>query len=176
MWETLLPRTRYVGEVGLDAGPKYYGSIEQQKSVFIRVLECCAKAGEKIISVHSVRAARLVLDFLERYLRDSNCVVILHWFTGSASDVRRAISLGCYFSLNHEMLANTRHTKWIAALPNDRILTETDGPFTKVSGRVAIPQDVQFAVELLASLRGMTPGEMKNQIYQNLKTILLEHQ
>ena len=116
------------------------------------------------------------MDFLERYLKDSNCIVILHWFTGSSTDVKRALGLGCYFSVNQEMLTNPRHAKWVADLPIDRILTETDGPFTKVSGRVAIPQDVQLTVESLASLRELTAGEMKDRVYQNLKTILLAHE
>ena len=33
LWETLLPQTRYVGEVGLDAGPRFYKSLDLQKEV-----------------------------------------------------------------------------------------------------------------------------------------------
>src|SRR3954465_7939031 len=31
LWEQHLPETRYVGEVGLDAGPRFYKSLETQK-------------------------------------------------------------------------------------------------------------------------------------------------
>ena len=34
LWERYLPETRYVGEVGLDAGPRFYKSFELQKEVF----------------------------------------------------------------------------------------------------------------------------------------------
>ncbi len=34
IWKEYLPSTRYVGEVGLDAGRRFYSSFEQQKSVF----------------------------------------------------------------------------------------------------------------------------------------------
>src|SRR3546814_7759513 len=36
LWEELLPQTRYVGEVGLDAGPRFYQSFETQKKIFAR--------------------------------------------------------------------------------------------------------------------------------------------
>ncbi|MGB3540093.1 MAG: TatD family hydrolase [Mesorhizobium sp.] len=34
LWEKLLPQTRYFGEVGLDAGPRFYKSFETQKEIF----------------------------------------------------------------------------------------------------------------------------------------------
>ena len=39
--------TRYVGEVGIDAGPRYYRSIELQKQIFEHVLKACDRAGAK---------------------------------------------------------------------------------------------------------------------------------
>jgi TatD DNase family protein len=53
LWERHLPETRYVGEVGLDASPRFYKSLEAQRHVFRTVLERCAEAGGKILSVHS---------------------------------------------------------------------------------------------------------------------------
>lgn len=42
LWETLLGETRYVCEVGLDAGPRYFSSLDCQTEVFRRILRCCA--------------------------------------------------------------------------------------------------------------------------------------
>ena len=39
LFEKLLPRSRYVGEVGLDAGPRHFRSLELQKSIFERILQ-----------------------------------------------------------------------------------------------------------------------------------------
>ena len=61
LWKELLPRTRYVGEVGLDAGLKFYRSFDRQKEVFAEVLTSCATASDKILTVHSVRATKVVL-------------------------------------------------------------------------------------------------------------------
>jgi Tat protein secretion system quality control protein TatD with DNase activity len=35
LWEKHLQETRYVGEVGLDAGPRYYRSLEKLKNTFL---------------------------------------------------------------------------------------------------------------------------------------------
>ena len=77
LFEKLLPRSRYVGEVGLDAGPRYYRSLEIQKSIFERILRLCADHGGKILSVHSVRATKPVLDLLEKHLPLHQGTVVL---------------------------------------------------------------------------------------------------
>ena len=120
LWEHYLPETRYVGEVGLDAGPRFYRSLETQKKVFRTVLERCAEAGGKIFTVHSVRCVPLVLDLTERHLPRDRGVVIMHWFTGTKAEARRATDLGCYFSINAEMMRTDRGRALVAELPLDR--------------------------------------------------------
>jgi TatD DNase family protein len=39
LWEEYPPQTRYVGEVGLDAGPLYFRSLDLQKEIFGHVLQ-----------------------------------------------------------------------------------------------------------------------------------------
>jgi TatD DNase family protein len=116
-WESLLPRARYVGEVGLDAGPRYFRTLELQKRIFERVLQACNREGAKILSVHSVRSITLVLDMVEKYIDRGKVRVVLHWFTGSTSKARRATQLGCYFSINEQMATSPRSAKVVASLP-----------------------------------------------------------
>jgi len=170
----LLPRTRYVGEVGLDASPRFYRSYETQKEVFARVLSRCAAAGNKIVTAHSVRATKAVLDMIEQHMPPTRGRVVLHWFTGTATEAKRAVDLGCYFSVNAEMLANEKRSTITKALPLDRVLTETDGPFTQTGTRPTTPSDVWIAVEGLASLHGMSPTEISSAIMRNLKNLLAE--
>lgn len=172
LWEKYLPQTRYVGEVGLDAGPQYYRSFDLQKQVFERILKQCAKAGGKILSVHSVRATAPVLDLIETCLPPSKGHVVLHWFTGSKAEARRAADLGCYFSVNAAMLAKERGRDLVAALPPERLLTETDGPFTQIDGRPTRPADVESTVGALASLCQFTPDVMAMAIQTNLRALL----
>jgi TatD DNase family protein len=172
LWEEYLPQARYVGEVGLDAGPRYFRSIDLQKQVFNHVLQKCAEAGGKVLTVHSVRSAKLVLDLVESHLPRDRGQIVLHWFTGSKSEARRAVDLGCYFSINGAMLRNDRGRDLVSSLPSDRLLTETDAPFTQVEGRPTTPNDVRGTVEALASLRGNTPEEIAQTISSNLSTML----
>ena len=172
LWEAHLGETRYVGEVGLDAGPRFFKSFEQQEQVFEHVLRCCAKAGNKVITVHSIRAAKAVLDHIEAYLPPSQGKVVLHWFTGSKAEAKRAIALGCYFSINASMLDNERHAAMVGAIPLDRLLTETDGPFTKTAGRPSKPADVAVVVEALGRLHGMSAVTLAAAVRSNLRSLL----
>jgi TatD DNase family protein len=172
LWEAHLGETRYVGEVGLDAGPRFYRSFELQKQVFEHVLRCCAKAGNKVITVHSIRAAKVVLDHVEAYLPPSRGKIVLHWFTGSRAEATRAIQMGCYFSVNAAMFDNERHATMVAAIPIERLLTETDGPFTKTAERPSVPVDVAVVVESLGRLHGMSAAAMAIAIRSNLRRLL----
>jgi TatD DNase family protein len=172
LWEQYLPESRYVGEVGIDAGPRYYRSLDLQKELFRHVLQSCALDGEKILSVHSVRSAKIVLDLIEQYLPPSRGTVVLHWFSGSISEAQRAVDLGCYFSINSEMIGSERGRRLAASLPADRLLTETDGPFTQVNQRNATPSDIGQTVQAIALLRKASAEEIKGTIAQNLGTML----
>jgi TatD DNase family protein len=172
LWEDHLHETRYVGEVGLDAGPRYFRSLDLQKQVLERILKQCAKAGGKILTVHSVRAAKSVLDLVETHLPPSQGKVVLHWFTGSKSDARRAVELGCYFSVNAAMLSTEKGRALVAELPTDRLLTETDGPFTQVNGRPSCPSDVAVVIEQLATLHLKPPSALAEIVISNLRTLV----
>ncbi|WP_319408731.1 Qat anti-phage system TatD family nuclease QatD [uncultured Desulfosarcina sp.] len=171
-WKHYLPEARYIGEVGLDAGPRFYKTMNIQKDLFRTILEQCAESGGKVLSVHSVRTAPLVLDMIEEYLPNDRGKVVLHWFTGGRSDLVRAASIGCYFSINAEMTKTERGRKLIAELPNDRLLTETDGPFTKIKGRPMHPTDVHFVVEAVAKIRNEPIKLINDIILKNLKELL----
>ena len=172
LWEEYLPQARYVGEVGLDAGPRYFRSLELQRQIFTRILQKCAEAGGKILTVHSVRSATMVLDLIESHLPQEQGQIVLHWFTGSTSEARRAIDLGCYFSINSAMLSNDRGRKLVAALPSNRLLTETDAPFTKIGDRPSAPIDVNATIEALSILRGLTQEDLAQTIRSNLRSLL----
>ena len=170
--ERLLPQSRYVGEVGLDAGPRHYRSLEKQKTVFRTILRLCAEAGDKILSVHSVRSARLVLDLVEEHLPRDRGTVVLHWFSGSAREARRGAELGCFFSVNERMLDSPNGPRVLREIPSDRLLTETDGPFVMRGTQPIDPGDVHRAVSLIAEIRGEAGAEVGRQIVENLRRLV----
>jgi TatD DNase family protein len=172
LWREYLPEARYVGEVGLDAGPRFYSSFTRQKEVFAAVLKECATQGGKILTIHSVRAVRMVLDMIDMNLPRSRGVVVLHWFTGTKTEAERAVQMGAYFSINSEMLRAEKHRKMVAALPLDRLLTETDGPFTKVNGRPSRPSDIRQTVEELSAVLGIPAVELSENVANNLRRLV----
>jgi TatD DNase family protein len=173
LFEKLLENTRYVGEVGLDAGPRHYRSFEEQERVFARILCACGEQGSKVLTIHSIKAASKVLDQLDQHLPPDRAKCILHWFTGTNAEAKRAIEYGCYFSINAEMLRNPKHRPLVAKLPLDRLLTETDGPFINKDGRPLRPKDVQAAVVELASVHNIPAAEMAKAILVNLRNMLV---
>lgn len=172
IFDEYLPKARYVGEVGLDAGPRFYSSFTQQREIFERILRSCAKAGGKILTIHSVRAVRPVLDMIEANLPSARGKAVLHWFTGTHADARRAVDLGCYFSINAKMLDSERHTAMVASLPSDRLLTETDGPFVMIGDKATRPVDVQATVQRLAQALATEAPILSETIAQNLRRLV----
>ncbi|WP_417261443.1 Qat anti-phage system TatD family nuclease QatD [Celeribacter sp.] len=128
LFETLLPETRYIGEIGLDGGKEFSDSFEKQKEVFQSILQICSRRPDVIFSIHSRYAATSVLDHLEKNLNHGTPV--LHWFTGTTKELERAIELGCWFSVGEPMLQSKKGLEHIRRMPKGRILTETDAPFT----------------------------------------------
>jgi TatD DNase family protein len=174
LWESLLGETRYVGEVGLDAGPRYFASMDRQIEIFRRILRRCAEAGNKILSIHSVRAAGKVLDLIEEEISTDRAKFVFHWFTGSIAEARRAAKLGCYFSINTQMLSNARGKALVASIPMDRILTETDGPFTSQGARPARPSDVRQTLTFMSKAKGLPESQCADMVIGNLKALISE--
>ena len=94
----------------------------------------------------------------------------------SESEIRRAVNLGCYFSVNFEMTRTARGRAVLERLPLERVLTETDGPFTKVHGKPTQPQDVVNVVSLLAHIRNTKPAAIAKQMTLNLGELLQDTQ
>ena len=170
-FEKYLPEARYVGEVGLDAGIAHRSSYALQIAVLDRILWLCAQAGGKVLSVHAARSTREVLRLIEKHSLAGRSTVVFHWFNGSASELAHAVTLGCYFSVNQNMLLKDSRRAVVARMPRSRLLTESDGPFVVIDGRSSEPRDVAAAVAGLASLFGVAEQEMQDQIAINLHAI-----
>lgn len=169
LFDSLLGQTRYVGEIGLDGAPEFRASWEDQLTVFKHVLRTCSNAGGRIMSIHSRRASKAVLENLETY-PDAG-IPVLHWFSGSTRDLARAIDLGCWFSVGPAMLASKRGRELTTRIPQDRILTESDGPFAQLGGRAIMPWEVDKAVTALSEIWGSTLPDTKSMLRDNLRTL-----
>ncbi|HXZ14435.1 MAG TPA: TatD family hydrolase, partial [Roseiarcus sp.] len=88
------------------------------------------------------------------------------------AEARRAATLGCYFSINVEMMRSDRGRALVAELPMDRLLTVTDGPFTQVDGRPAVPADARKAIDAIARARNLNADSIDKTVRTNLQTLL----
>lgn len=165
LFEKLLLETRYVGEIGLDGAPEFRSHWADQTMVFGRILSACERAGGRVLSIHSRRAATPVLDALQAHPRAGT--PILHWFSGSQRELARAVELGCWFSVGPAML-NGKGRALVANIPHDRVLTESDGPFVQVEGRAALPWDAGRVTSALAELWADPVDEVCKQLFGNL--------
>lgn len=169
LFERLIQETPYVGEIGLDGSPEFRGHGSDQVTAFTRILEVCASAGGRVLSIHSRRAAKPVLDLLAK-CQDAG-TPILHWFSGTFRELSRAVGLGCWFSVGPAMLAGDKGRALVAKMPRDRVLTETDGPFVQVDGKPAMPWDSVRAEAGLAEVWGEPLEEVQRRLVGNLRVI-----
>jgi len=115
----LIEKAAFIGEIGLDGSSKV--PIQQQEAVLASVFAFAA-ANPRMTSVHSFRATTRVLDLLEPAgVRGA----ILHWWLGSEGETKRAVELGCLFSVNSSMDIARLKT---AGVPLSSLLPETDHP------------------------------------------------
>lgn len=169
--ERLIGESRLVGEIGLDGSSQHRKSYERQKAVFSRALIAANKLGGRVLTIHSRRAARDVIDLIEQQSDPTDVLCILHWFSGSAAQAKRAVESGCYFSVNSAMLRHERGCSLVKALPKERLLTETDAPFMKVNGAASQPGNAIEVLGELSVLFGETEGKLLAQIAANAQEV-----
>lgn len=169
LFEELLPRSRYVGEIGLDGGPGYGQHAAIQSKVLDTVLRLSARSGGRIMSIHSRRA---VDDILDRLAATPDAgTPILHWFSGTAAQLRRAADIGCWFSVGPAMLRGEKGRSLAKSMPIDRILTETDGPFASGPDGPLHPADAWLAVRQLTTIWGVPLDEARARLLDNLRSL-----
>ncbi len=169
----LLPRTRYVGEVGLDYQTRVESERATQRRVLAAMIVQCDAVGGKVVTVHSRGAADDVVDAFGAQFRGT---YILHWYSGGVRALRRAVANGAYISVNPAMMRSDRGRAMIAEVPRDRVMTETDGPFVTVGTATApiaaTPQDVRIVVDGLARIWNVDPVEARDIVYRNFTSLL----
>jgi TatD DNase family protein len=170
MWP-LLDRTRYVGEIGLDYTTSDPALRNTQRRVFSAILDACAGSRDKILTVHSRRAAADVISSIGPNYPGR---VILHWFSGSNVEADRGIAYGAFFSVNPAMLGSKRGRALIERIPRERILTESDGPFVSVAEGPARPLHARSTVGTLAALWNIALAEAAMVVFQNFSSLLSE--
>lgn len=164
MWEKL-PSVRYVGEVGLDFSDSTYK--KEQLSFFEELVEKCREDKNKILSIHSRKAETEVLNCLRGKI---SFKPILHWYTGNIKNIEDAVDMGCYFSINQKMVKTLKFKKMAEIIPLNRILLETDSPF---SGNVQTHENMLFqTTSMLANILNIEKEIVEQTLWNNFQTLL----
>lgn len=159
-----------VGEVGLDGSPRYRAGYDIQKNIFRAVLARCVELGGRVLSIHSRQAASDVLAELNRHKGYGTSV--LHWFTGTASELRAADEHGSWFSIGPAAFASANGRSIAAKLPRDRVVPESDGPFAKVGGKPVPPWASDETAKLLAQAWSTSHEDAHSALASNSKRLL----
>lgn len=165
-----ISQTRFIGEVGLDGSVQYQNISALQESILNDVLSECDRVGGRILSIHSRNAVTRVLDLIEKHCHVS--IPVMHWFTGSVTEAHRAVSLGCWFSISPEMLHSAKSLAILRVLPPDKVLPETDGPFTTKQSVPLMPWEAINISDIIGEIWGKSREDVNEQIEQNLVELL----
>ena len=179
LFERLAPAAPLISEVGLDFQPRRVDTRDVQIEAFERVCLAASRSSaefpRRVMSIHSSAAAMCTLDVLERTGCLDACTCIFHWFSGSQEELNREIEAGCLFSVNERMLKTKRGRAYARAIPEERLLIETDFPSKPTP--MAIPQDVSprlgRTMSLLAEARGADERLLAATVAATSERILL---
>ena len=186
-FQDLVPKTRYIGEIGLDYAPRRLDQVfaDRQRQVFKALVDAVYReatrrpasertAAPYVLSIHTVRSAGDVLNILSQFpLEEAGVVPILHHFKGTSDELTRHIRLGGYLSVHPQMLQTKKGRAYVQQVPADRLLLETDLPGEPgwhptgeqiQSHCQQVDQTLQQTVSNLSDLRG---EDMTQQLQTN---------
>ena len=166
----LIRKEVFVGEVGIDGSPAHRGNLEDQIKVFTSVVRQCGEAGGKVVSIHSRNAIGQILEILEN--NRSVGYPIFHWFAGTPNEALRVVKLGGYFSVSGQAVHSRTGRRWIGAVPRNRILTETDGPFCRDGSRPLWPGEIRGTIAALSEVWQITNIATFENINENTRLFL----
>ena len=161
--------TKYVGEVGLDFSKEYLCYKDRQMEIFNYI---CQVSRDKIMSIH----CRMAEGDIYRILKENNNKkVVMHWYSGDEKWMEKFIELGCFFSINSNMVRSNTGKQIINQIPINRIFVESDGPFTKVLGRKYTVEKLSAIYEELACVKKICEVDvLKRQVTHNYLTLMKE--
>ncbi len=162
----LVKSATYVGEIGMDFSSESYIAKKMQINYFERIVDVCA-SNNKLMSVHLRKSEAEAIEIIKRY-QPQKCII--HWFTGSVAHLKELIDLNCYFSINVNMVRNKNSKSKLLAIPQKKILVESDGPFSKVENKKYSPELLTSVYTIIADFLNI--NNFAEQSYQNFKELL----
>ena len=153
------PKVIAIGETGLDY---YYDHSDRQvQQDLFRVHICVARETGLPIVIHTRDAEDDTLRILQEETAKGAFPALIHCFTATAEFGRAVLDLGLTISISGIVTFKnaTDLQAFVAEVPDDRLLVETDSPFLAPvpnRGKVCEPGFVADTCAFVADLRGTT--------------------
>ncbi|MEH3052627.1 MAG: TatD family hydrolase [Patulibacter minatonensis] len=163
LFARLLDQTEYVGEIGLDGSQHGKASMPSQRKVFDQIL-AQPRLRAKVLTVHSRGAEQEVIEKLAA----CKVTAALHWYSGALKHIPTAVEAGFWFSVNPAMTRSKSGQRVLAEIPPDRVITETDGPWTRIGSRTSRPDDIPSLVASLARAWGEDVELAREKVFGNM--------
>jgi len=164
-----LPKSQYIGEIGLDGTTRNKYSLDIQVEFFTEVIKASEKIGGRVISIHSRSAVKSTLEIIEKNINAS--ISVMHWFSGTDKEIDKAISMNCWFSVNPLMLSSKKGISLIKKVALTKMIPETDGPFTTHEGVQYMPWDTEIVIEGIARLKNIIKDDVSKVMLENKKIL-----
>ena len=164
-------RTPMLGELGLDHRFVEDGSQYPAQDAVFDFLLSEARMRDRSVNLHTAGAEREVLAALDRHGIER---MIVHWYSGPFDVLDALIERGTYFTMGFGVSHHEHVRDLAAAIPEDRLLTETDNPggMKWLLGRNGMPGLLLDAVKALAEIRGTTPEDIEDTVERNFRRFI----
>lgn len=164
------PRVIGIGETGLDY---YYDKSDRtvQQALFRTHIAVARETGLPIV-IHTRDADEDTAAILADEMGKGAFPALIHCFTASPDFGRRVLQLGLTISISGIVtFKNARELQaFVAEIPADRLLVETDSPFLAPvphRGKTCEPAFVRDTAQFVADLRGETLEALAGQTTRN---------
>jgi TatD DNase family protein len=165
-----------IGEIGLD----YREGIaetekKKQKELFKIQIDLAQEVGLPIV-VHNRNADEDVFQILSAKYEVLRGKILMHCFTRNVEFMQRMSELGAYFSFGGMITYenNTRMRKVAMSVPEDKLLLETDSPYSvpkDSENKINIPVNVKIVARKMAEIKGMAVEKIENLTSANARRL-----
>lgn len=164
-----------VGEIGLDY---HYQDTQKelQREVFLAQLHLAYDL-KMPVQIHSRDCAEDMLSLLKNNASLLQNGALMHCYSHSSEMAEEFAKLGLYFSFGGASTwkGSKKAKRTIAALPLDRLLTETDSPYMSPASAYGTFPNTPLAIpEILrsmAAIRGVTEENMQKTVLENARNL-----
>ena len=172
-----LDKVLAIGEIGLD----YYYDLsprDAQKDVFARQIDLASEVNLPIV-LHIRDAYKDALDILYSKRDKLGAGVLLHCYSSSAEMIKQFNKFDCYYALGGAItFKNAKKDDIISAIPDDRLLVETDCPYmtpVPFRGQPNEPKYINYVIDKIASVKNLAREQIIEITSQNTKRLFSKY-